>query len=232
MRPLTATLALFAASSDADLRAARHAAHARAADRRPGRHPARARLRRRVPGEGRLSAAARLGRARSALVRRAAQGARRRLQPVPERPAARPAAARRAGRRGDRGRRRADLQALRRDHPEAARGLRHRRRARGHAALSPRRRPAAALARSLRRRGRRVVGVVLHRRGGDRRGRFGAAHRRHRQRLDPGRHRLRRRGAGDGRAHRVGQRLAGSAPRPLAAGARSTSTATPCPTRR
>ena len=36
-----------------ELRAARHAAHARAADRRPGRHPARARLRRRMPGAAR-----------------------------------------------------------------------------------------------------------------------------------------------------------------------------------
>ena len=45
-----------------ELRAARRAAHARAADRRPGRRAARARLRDRLPGQRRLSAAARLGR--------------------------------------------------------------------------------------------------------------------------------------------------------------------------
>ena len=141
--------------------------------------------------------------ARPLSLRRAAQGARRRLQPVPDRAAAGAAAARRAGRRGDRGRRRADLQALRRDHAEPARALRHRRRARGLAALSPRRRPAAALARAASRsratrRRRRTssppaaIGAVdapLRIEGVD-------------SGLDPGRHRLRRRGAGDGRAHR------------------------------
>ena len=106
------------------------------------------------------------------------------------------------------------------------------RRARGHAALSPGRRPAAALAGPLRRRGRRVVGVVLHRRGGDRRGRRAAAHRGRRQRLDPGRHRLRRRGRG--RWARASSRAAAGWRCAAAAGRspRSTSTATPCPTRR
>jgi 3-phosphoshikimate 1-carboxyvinyltransferase len=61
--------------------------------------------------------------------------ARRRVQPVPDRAAAGAAAGgrRRAG--GDRGRRRADLQALHRDHAEAAGALRHRRAARRLAAL-------------------------------------------------------------------------------------------------
>ena len=73
----------------------------------------------------------------------------------------------RAGAAGavDRGRGRADLQALRRHHAAPARALRRRRRARRLAALSRRRRRTALrLAGPLRRRGRRLVGVVLHRR--------------------------------------------------------------------
>ena len=107
-----------------------------------------------------------------------------------------------AGRRDRRGRRRADLQALRRDHAEPAGALRHRRRTRRLAALPGRRRRTASLAGPLHRRRRRVVGVVLHRRRGDRRARRAAAHRRRRQRLDPGRHPLRRRRARDGRDDR------------------------------
>ena len=74
--------------------------------------------------------------------RRRCPGARprRRVEPVPDRPAARPAPAPRQQRRRDRGRGRADLAALRRHHPAPARALRHRRRARGMAALHPARR--------------------------------------------------------------------------------------------
>ena len=116
--------------------------------------------------------------------------------------------ARRAGDVVDRGRGRADLQALRRDHAEAAGALRHRRRSAraGSASRSP---PASGYRSPgrIHRRGRRVVGVVLHRRSArSARSRRAAAHRRRRQRLDPGRHRLRRRGAGDGRRHRTRRR--------------------------
>ena len=52
--------------------------------------------------------------------------ARRRVEPVPHRPAAGAAAGRRAAGHRDRGRRRADLQALCRDHAEPAGALRHR----------------------------------------------------------------------------------------------------------
>ncbi len=108
------------------------------------------------------------------------------------------ASATRADRR--RGRGRADLQALCRDHAGAAGALRHRRAARGLAALHDAARQPLPLAGRDPRRGRCLVGLVLHRAG---------RHRRHGgapvriegvgQRLDPGRHPLRRGGAGDGR---------------------------------
>ena len=64
----------------------------------------------------------------------------------------------------------------------------------------PRRQPLPLAGRDPRRR-RRVVGVVLHRRSArSPPSRRAAAHRGRRQRFDPGRHPLRRRRAGDGRA--------------------------------
>jgi 3-phosphoshikimate 1-carboxyvinyltransferase len=81
------------------------------------------------------------------------------------------------------------------------------------------------------RRRRRVVGLVLRRAGRHRRDRGAGAHRRRRARLDPGRHPLRRRGARDGRrrAGRPGWLEVRRGRWPLR---RSTSTATTSPTPR
>ena len=135
MRPLCAALAVLAAQRRR-FRAARRAAHARAADRRPGRRAARA------------SAAASTTSASRGYPPLRVHGAARRC--TLERPMrvrgdvssqfltalllALPLVARDAP-VGDRGRRRTDLQALHRDHAEAARALRHRGAARRLAAL-------------------------------------------------------------------------------------------------
>ena len=89
-------------------------------------------------GQPRLPAAA--ARAGSAADRRAAADPRprRRLEPVPDRAAARAAADQRRCAAGDRGRRRADLAAVRRHHARPAGALRHRRRTRRLAALHDR----------------------------------------------------------------------------------------------
>ena len=235
MRPLTAALALVRRVVRRALRAARHAAHARAADRRPGRRPARARLRRSTTWAAKAirRCASRPAPAPLAFDR-ADPGARRRLQPVPDRPAARPAAARRAGRRGDRGRRRADLQALRRDHAEAC----------SSASASPSSARAGSASRlgagqPLRSPGRFVVegdassASYFIAAGGDRarstRRCASKASAATRSRATSPSSTRRGRWA---RRIDAGPRLARGAPRPLAAGGRSTSTATTFPTRR
>ena len=132
---------------------------------------------------------------------------------------------RRHGRRVDRGRRRADLQALRRDHAEPA--------ARASASTVERdgwqrftiarRQRATARPGAIHRRRRRVVGVVLHRRRRDRAATQPLRDRRRRQRLDPGRHRassMRR--ARWARRSTPGRDCARGAARPLPARARST----------
>ncbi len=81
-------------------------------------------------------------------------------------------------RAGDRGRRRTDLQAVHRDHAQAAAALRHRRRARRLAALHDSAAQRLPFAWRTACRGRCVVGVVLHRARRDRRGQRAAAHRR------------------------------------------------------
>ena len=164
-----------AAGADAGgaLRAARRAAHARAADRRPGRRAAPARLRDRLPRQRRaipplrVRAGAGAARRSSAPIRRA----RRRLEPVPHRAAARAAAASpaRAGATIE-----VDGELISKPYVDItlqpARALRRRR---ASATAGSASRPgAAARYRSpgaLRRRRRRVVGVVLHRRRRDRR---------------------------------------------------------------
>ena len=108
--------------------------------------------------------------------------------------------------------------------------------ARGARGLAPLRRAARQplpLARRDPCRGRCVLGLVLHRAGRDRGARRrAAAHRGRGQRFDPGRHPLRRRGAGHGRARcrpgRAGCRCRAAPGRC----ARCSSTATTSPTRR
>ena len=125
------------------VRAERRCPHARAADRRPGRCLAPAGLRHRLPRRAGLSAAAH--RPAPAQARRADPGARRRLQPVPHRLADGAAPGGQARHR-HRGGRRADLQALHRDHAEPAARVRHRgaRATAGSASPFP---PAAATSR-------------------------------------------------------------------------------------
>ena len=107
------------------LRAQRRAAHARAPHRRSGRCLARLGLRDRLPGHPRLSATE-ADRPVNADAGSAGQGARRCVQPVPDRTAAGAAAGGRTGHR-DRGRRRADLQALCPHHAGTAGAIRHQR---------------------------------------------------------------------------------------------------------
>ena len=120
-----------AAGGDAGrpLRAARRAAHARAADRRPRRRAATARLRDRLPRQPGFPPL-RLQRRRAAPLRLDAPI--RVRGDVSSQFLTRCCWRCRWSRRGrdvvDRGRRRADLQALRRDHAEPAGALRHRRR--------------------------------------------------------------------------------------------------------
>jgi 3-phosphoshikimate 1-carboxyvinyltransferase len=100
-----------------------------------------------------------------------------------------------------RGRRRADLQALHRDHPEPAGALRHRGAARWLGALHHSGRQPLPLAGRGLCRGRCLVGQLFHRTGRHRRGHPGPErhpHRRRRRRIDPGRHPLHRRRAAMG----------------------------------
>ena len=101
--------------------------------------------------------------------RRADPRARRRLQPVPDRAAAGPAPGRPRRDIVDRGDRRADLQALHRDHAQPAGALRHRGAARGLAALHDPGRQPLPLAGRHPRRGRRLLGQLFHRARRDRR---------------------------------------------------------------
>ena len=201
MRPLTAALALLAATQGGRFELSRRAAHARAADRRPGRRAAPLGCRIDYLGHDGYPPLRVRGRPAALRHRRADPRARRRVEPVPDRAAAGAAAGRRrAAPIVDRGRRRADLQALRRDHAEAAGALRHRRAARRLAALHH---PAAAAA-TARRATSTSKATPRRRRTSSRWARSrahggAAAHRRRRQRFDPGRHPLRRRRAGDGR---------------------------------
>ena len=203
MRPLAAALALGAAAGGA-LRAPRRAAHARAADRRPGRCAAPARLRDRLPRQPRAFRRCASIRPPAPLdARRADPRARRRLEPVPHRAAARPAAG--APARADASIE-VDGELISKPYVEITLNLLARfgvAVARDgwqrftHSAPAARYRSPGA----IHRRGRRVVGVVLRRRSArSPRARRAAAHRRRRQRLDPGRHPLRRRRARDGRA--------------------------------
>ncbi len=217
------------------LRAVRRAAHARAADRRSCRRVAAARLHDRLPRPAGLSAAARArGAGRPARDRAPDPRARRRLEPVPDRAAARAAAGHRRTRDRHRGRRRADLQALRRDHAQPARALRHRGRS-ATAGSASRCAPAAATAApgAIHVEGDAssasyfvaLGAIAAH---GDAPVRIEGVG----QRLDPGRHPLRRRRPGDGRAGHERPGLDRGAARPLAAAGASRSTAATSPTPR
>ena len=151
MRPLTAALAVL--GGDFELRGV--PAHARASDRRSGRRPAPAGLPDRLPGQPGLSAAAH--RQAHAGAGPADPGARRRVEPVPDRTADGPAAGG-AKRHRDRGPGRTDFPALHRDHAQPAGALRRRRYSAKAGSVSrfPRAascaRPAICMSRPMRRR--------------------------------------------------------------------------------
>ncbi len=206
MRPLPAALAVLAASSG-ELRASRRPAHARAADRRPGRRAARARLPGRVPGKAgypplRVRPKGPCRSRRRVRGDVSSQFLTALLLALPLRAGDDPVID-------------VDGELISKPYVDitlnllARFGIASSARARAPIGLAaaPLRSPG-----SLPRRGGRVVGVMRPRRD-----RARCADRRRRPRLDPGRHPLRRRRAGDGRAGRLRPRLARGAPRRMAA---------------
>ena len=202
MRPLVAALALLAATQGGDFELRGVAAHARAADRRPRRRAAPARLRDRLPRPARAfrrsSFAARPARARHSTGRSAcaatsrASSSPRCCSPCRCRAGERPIVVEVAGELISKPYVDITLRLLR--------ALRRRRRSATAGSASRSRR--AARYRSpgaLHVEGDASSASYFLAAGRDRRARRAAAHRRRRQRLDPGRHRLRRRGARDGR---------------------------------